>query len=54
VAVNFVLWEKLALKRTIWNLRVLFCTTRVRLLVPMFEIASVFDNWSQIQGRSGP
>jgi hypothetical protein len=32
-----VLWEKLVLKRTIWNLRVLFCTTRLRLLVPIFE-----------------
>jgi len=41
---NFVLWEKLVLKRTIWNLRVLFCTTRVRLLVPMFEMDSVFDD----------
>ena len=32
-----MLWEKLVLKRTIWNLRVLFCTTRLRLLVPIFE-----------------
>ena len=46
----FIVWEgflccgkSLVLKRTIWNLRVLFCTTRLRLLVPMFEMASVFD-----------